>query len=73
MEFKDDLGSKPIQEVIAAYPGIGDILNNYDIGCISCKVGVCLLKDVVSIHGLSRGDQARVEAEINAYLEKSEE
>ena len=70
MEFKNDLGSKAIQDVIAAYPGIGEILNRFDIGCISCKVGICLLKDVVAIHGLSKEDEAQIETEINACLEK---
>ena len=70
MEFKNDLGNKAIQEVIGAYPEIGGILNRFEIGCVTCKVGICLLKDVVSIHGLSKEDEARIEAEINAYLEK---
>jgi hypothetical protein len=70
MEFGNDLGSKAIQDVMAAYPGIGKILDRYDIGCVTCKVGICLLKDVVSIHGLSREDEAKIEAEINEYLEQ---
>ena len=70
MEFKNDLGSKAIQDVITAYPGIGEILNRFDIGCVSCKVGICLLKDVVTIHGLSKDDEAQIETEINAYLGK---
>lgn len=70
MEFKNDLGNKAIQDVIGAYPEIGGILNSFEIGCVTCKVGICLLKDVVSIHGLSKEDEARIEAEINAYLEK---
>ena len=69
MEFTNDLGSKAIQDVITRYPGIGEILNRYDIGCVTCKVGICLLKDVVSIHGLSKEDEAQIEAEINDYLE----
>jgi hypothetical protein len=70
MEFNNDLGNKAIQDVIGTYPEIGDILNRFEIGCVSCKVGICLLKDVVSIHGLSKEDEARIETEINAYLEK---
>jgi len=70
MEFKNDLGSKAIQDVITAYPGIGEILNRFDIGCVSCKVEICLLKDVVTIHVLSKEDEAQIEAEINAYLDK---
>lgn len=68
MEFKNGLGDTAIQNVIATYPEIGDILNHYEIGCVTCKVGICLLKDVVSIHGLSPEQEAAVEKEINTYL-----
>ena len=47
-----------------------DILARYDIGCTTCKVGICLLKDVVSIHGLTRENEANIEQEINEYLAK---
>jgi len=70
MEFGNGLGNRAIQDVLASCPGIGDILSRYDIGCVTCKVGICLLKDVVSIHGLSPEDEANIEAEINAYLEQ---
>ena len=68
MELKNDLGTTAIQDVIAKYPEIGEILQRYDIGCVTCKVGICLLKDVVSIHGLSKDDEARIEQEINGFL-----
>ena len=68
MEFKNGLGDKAIQDVIQQYPEIGEILNRFEIGCVTCKVGICLLKDVVSIHGLSKDDEARIEQEINQYL-----
>lgn len=58
-----------IQDVIKTYPEIGEVLARYDIGCVTCKVGICLLKDVVSIHGLSKEDEANIEQEINQYLE----
>lgn len=68
MEFRNDLGNMAIQDVISRYPGIGDILNRYEIGCVTCKVGICLLKDVVSIHALSREDEKRIETDIHDYL-----
>ena len=68
MDFKDGIGDKAIQDVITAHPEIGEILNRYEIGCVSCKVGICLLKDVVSIHGLSKEDEASIEQEINQHL-----
>jgi hypothetical protein len=68
MEFANGLGEKAIQDVMASDPAIGDILARFDIGCITCRVGICLLKDVVAIHGLSKDDEAKIEAEINNYL-----
>jgi hypothetical protein len=70
MEFSNGLGDKAIQDVMQTYPEIGDILSRYDIGCTSCKVGICLLKDVVAIHGLTRENEANIEKEINEYLVK---
>ena len=73
MEFKNGLGDTAIQDVMQSYPEIGEILARYDIGCTTCKVGICLLKDVVSIHGLSKEDEAKIELEINQQLaEKGE-
>ena len=67
MNFSNGLGDRAIQDVISQYPEVGDILARYDIGCVTCKVGICLLKDVVSIHGLTKEDEAKVEQEINDY------
>jgi hypothetical protein len=68
MNFSNGLGDRAIQDVMQTYPGIGEILARYDIGCTACKVGICLLKDVVSIHGLSKEDEAKIELEINEFL-----
>jgi hypothetical protein len=73
MTFKNDLGELAIQEVMTQYPEIGEILNRYEIGCVTCKVGICLLKDVVSIHGLSQEQEAAIEKEIGDYLDGKEE
>ncbi len=69
MTFNNGIGDKAIQDVITSYPEIGDILARFDIGCVTCKVGICLLKDVVSIHGLAKEDEAKIEQEINDYLQ----
>ena len=68
MKFSNGLGEKAIQDVMQDYPEIGEILSRYDIGCTTCKVGICLLKDVVSIHGLSSEDELKIEQEINTHL-----
>jgi len=73
MNFSNELGDKAIQDVMQTYPEIGEILARYDIGCTTCKVGICLLKDVVSIHGLSKEDETRIEQEINEQLARKGE
>jgi hemerythrin-like domain-containing protein len=45
--------NKNIKDIINQYPEIGKILNEYDIACVSCNVGTCLLKDVVEVHNLT--------------------
>ena len=73
MNFSNDLGEKAIQDVVQTYPVIGEILARYGIGCTTCSVGICLLKDVVSIHGLSKEDEEKIELEINEQLTKKGE
>ncbi len=68
MNLPDDLGDKAIQDVLTEHPPIGDILARYEIGCVGCAVGICLLKDVVSIHALGDEAEAAIEREICAYL-----
>jgi len=54
----------PIKEVITKFPKIGKILGEYEIGCVPCSLGSCLLKDIIEIHNLSEEDEAVVMARI---------
>lgn len=47
--MKDFLNS-PIIDVIKEYPKVGVLLGENGIGCVTCSVGTCLLKDVLKIH-----------------------
>lgn len=69
MELLNDLGNKPIKDVIEEYPPIGEILGKYEIGCIECSIGTCLFKDVVKVHVLGDEVEAQIEKEINSYIE----
>jgi hypothetical protein len=69
MNLKQDLGGQAIMDVLKAHPPIGEILSKYDIGCVTCGVGICLLKDVVAIHALGAEIEQKIEEEINAYLD----
>jgi hypothetical protein len=69
MKLHDNMGNRPIKEVIQEHPEIGNILNKYEIGCLECSIGTCFLKDVVAVHVLGETIEAMIEKEINAYLE----
>lgn len=69
MNLPVEIGEAAINKTIELHPRIGEILQRYEIGCVSCGVGICLVKDVVSIHALGDEVEAQIEQEINAYLE----
>jgi hypothetical protein len=69
MNLKENLGTAQIKDVIETHPRIGEILNKYEIGCVTCGVGICLLKDVVAIHALGAEIEQKIEEEINDYLD----
>jgi hypothetical protein len=68
MNIPSAIGDQAINKVIEEHPVIGEILEKYDIGCVTCGVGICLVKDVVSIHALGDEIEAQIEQEINDYL-----
>ena len=70
MNFSNGIGDEAIQDVVKIHPRIGDILNDFEIACVGCCVGICLLKDVVAIHALGDEMEEKIEAQINDYLEK---
>lgn len=68
MNLPTEIGEQAINTVMEKHPKIGEILEKYDIGCVGCGVGICLVKDVVSIHALGDEVEAKIEQEILAYL-----
>jgi hypothetical protein len=68
MNLPQGIGEQAINKVIEDHPVIGEILEKYDIGCVTCGVGICLVKDVVSIHALGDQIEAQIEQEITDYL-----
>lgn len=47
-----------IKEVIAAHPDVAELLAGFKIGCTTCSLGTCKLKDVVDMHDLSEDDES---------------
>jgi hypothetical protein len=68
MKLPIEIGEQAINTVMEQHPKIGEILQKYEIGCVTCGVGICLVKDVVSIHALGDEAEAKIEQEILAYL-----
>ena len=68
MNLPAEIGEQAINKVIETHPRIGEILDHYEIGCVTCGVGICLVKDVVSIHALGDEIEAKIEQEILEYL-----
>ena len=71
MNFSNGIGDEAIQDVVKVHPRIGEILNDFEIACVGCSVGICLLKDVVAIHALGDEMEEKIENQINDYLENS--
>jgi len=68
MKLPAAIGEQPINQTIEQHPRIGEILSKYEIGCVTCGVGICLVKDVDAIHALDDEVEARIEQEITDYL-----
>jgi hemerythrin-like domain-containing protein len=60
--------SKGIKEVIAEFPSMGAILDEYNIGCTLCGVGTCLLKDIVQVHNLPPEEEQELMARISGVI-----
>lgn len=57
-----------IKEIIAQFPHVAEILEEYGIGCGPCSIGICRLQDILEIHSLDKSAEIemmhRIEAEI---------
>ena len=49
-----------IKDVIAEFPAAGLVLAEQGIGCATCAVGTCRLRDVIDVHGLSAEQELKV-------------
>jgi len=60
--------NKGIKDIITEFPQIGGILEEYDIGCVPCTVGICLLKDILDIHKMTPEKEQELMARIEAVI-----
>jgi hemerythrin-like domain-containing protein len=60
----DEYLNKGIKEIIEEFPEVESVLNDYEIGCGPCNVGICRLKDIVAIHRLPEDQEQQLMARI---------
>lgn len=60
--------NKGIKEIIAEFPVIGSILEEYGIGCGPCTVGICQLKDILDIHAMEPDKEQELMTRIEAAI-----
>lgn len=60
--------NKGIKEIIAEFPEVEEILEEFEIGCGSCGEGLCLLKDIVEIHYMEEDVEAELMARIYSTI-----
>jgi hemerythrin-like domain-containing protein len=65
----EDYLNKGIKEVISKFPDVANVLEEYNIGCVPCAVGTCLLKDIIAIHNLSPEDERTLMARIASIID----
>jgi len=57
-----------VKSLIEVYPEVGEILERYGVGCVSCLIGTCELAEVVKIHALSSQNEAEMMSRIREVI-----
>jgi hemerythrin-like domain-containing protein len=65
--FQDYL-DRNVKEIIGTFPPVEELLDRHGIGCASCGLGTCQLKDIVEIHDLAPDDEAALLTAIAAAI-----
>lgn len=64
----DSVFNRDIKGLIDEFPEVGTILESFQVGCTTCQVGTCLLKDIVDIHPLSPEDELDLMTQIAGVI-----
>ncbi len=69
----DKIFNRDIKGLIDEFPEVGSILETFQVGCTTCQVGTCLLKDIVDIHALSSEDELDLMTQIARVISPGRE
>jgi hemerythrin-like domain-containing protein len=53
-----------VKEGLRQYPPLEKVLGDFGIGCVTCALGSCMLKDIVEVHNLSMDQELRLMSSI---------
>ena len=51
---------QPIKDLIQKHPSLGTLLSEAGIGCTTCSLGTCKVKDILEIHNLDSAQSRRL-------------
>jgi hypothetical protein len=57
-----------VKSLIEVFPEVGEILERYGVGCVSCLIGTCEMGEVVKIHALSSQNEAEMMSQIRGVI-----
>lgn len=57
-----------VKSLIETIPEVGQILERYEIGCVSCEIGTCELGDVVKFHALPSQNEVEMMSRIGEVI-----
>lgn len=60
--------NKGIKDIIAEFPEVGNVLEEYGIGCGPCTVGICRLNDILDIHTMEPEKEKELMMRIEAVI-----
>lgn len=60
----NDILNTSIKELLQRYPQIDQALQKFGIGCVTCALGTCKLKEIIEIHPLTINDQTTLYTQI---------
>lgn len=69
----DKFQNRGIKDIIAEFPEVGGILEEYGIGCGPCTIGICQLNDVVEIHRLPKETEIELIFRIESVLDSEKD
>jgi len=68
MDLPEEFRQKTISAMLTEHPQLTEILQRYNIDCVSCGSSSCLFKNVVATHAYDPKQADRLENEIKDYL-----